>query len=95
MSYVIKSFCCPETQRLHHRLPSRRFRAFERIARRKLLQLDAATELRDLAAPPGNRLEGLRGERKGQHSIRINDQWRVCFVWREGNAYQVEIVDYH
>jgi proteic killer suppression protein len=54
-----------------------------------------ATELRDLAAPPGNRLEALRGERKGQHSIRINDQWRLGFVWREGNAYEVEIVDYH
>ncbi|MGA9989904.1 MAG: type II toxin-antitoxin system RelE/ParE family toxin, partial [Terriglobales bacterium] len=75
--------------------PSRRFQAIERIARRKLRQLDSATELRDLAAPPGNRLEALRGERKGQHSIRINDQWRLGFVWREGNAYEVEIVDYH
>jgi proteic killer suppression protein len=67
----------------------------EQIARRKLRQLDSATELRDLAAPPGNRLEALRGDRKGQHSIRINNQWRLCFVWRVGHADQVEIVDYH
>jgi proteic killer suppression protein len=57
--------------------------------------MESATELRDLAAPPGNRLEALHGDRKGQHSIRINDQWRLCFVWRDGNAYNVEIVDYH
>ncbi len=92
---MIRSFRCAETERLLHRLPSRRFRAVERVARRKLRQLDSATELRDLAAPPGNRLEALRGERKGQHSIRINDQWRLCFVWRDGNAHAVEIVDYH
>ena len=92
---VIKSFRCAETGRLHRRQPSRRFQAIERIVRRKLRQLDSATELRDLAAPPGNRLEALRGERQGQHSIRINGQWRLCFVWREGNAYEVEIVDYH
>jgi proteic killer suppression protein len=65
------------------------------VARRKLRQLDSAAELRDLAAPPGNRLEPLYGNRKGQHSIRINDQWRICFVWRNGDAYEVEIVDYH
>jgi len=92
---VIRSFRCPETKRLHRRQPSRRFRAFEQVARRKLRQLDSATELRDLAAPPGNRLEALRGDRKGQHSIRINNQWRMCFVWRDGNAFDVEIVDYH
>lgn len=92
---MIRSFRCAETERLHHRLPSRRFRAVERAARRKLRQLDSATELRDLAAPPGNRLEALRGDRKGQHSIRINDHWRLCFVWRDGNAHNVEIVDYH
>jgi toxin HigB-1 len=92
---VIKSFRCLETERLHNRHPSRRFRAIERIARRKLVQLDSATELRDLAAPPGNRLETLHGDRKGQYSIRINDQWRVCFTWRDANAYDVEIVDYH
>jgi len=92
---VIRSFRCAETERLHRRQSSRRFRAIEQVSRRKLRQLDGATELRDLAAPPGNRLEALRGERKGQHSIRINDQWRLCFVWQEGNAYDAEIVDYH
>lgn len=91
---MIRSFRCAETGRLHRRQPSRRFRAVERVARRKLRQLDSATDLRGLAAPPGNRLEALRGERKGQHSIRINDQWRLCFVWRDGNAHDVEIVDY-
>jgi proteic killer suppression protein len=64
-------------------------------ANTKLLVLHAATDLRDLMAPPGNRLEKLRGDREGQHSIRINDQYRICFVWRSGDAYQVEIVDYH
>lgn len=71
-----------------------RFRNIERVARRKLLQLHAATDLTSLGIPPGNQLEPLLGERKGQRSIRINDQWRLCFVWNEG-AYQVEIVDYH
>ena len=66
-----------------------------RIGNRKLLQLHNARFLGDLRAPPGNRLEALSGDRMGQHSIRINDQWRVCFVWREGDAYEVEIVDYH
>ena len=92
---MIRSFRCAETERLQRRQSSRRFRAIEQVARRKLRQLDSATELRDLAAPPGHRLEALRGDRKGQHSIRINDQWRVCFVWRDGNAFDVEIVDYH
>jgi toxin HigB-1 len=92
---VIKSFRCAETGRLHRRIASRRFGAIERVARRKLRQLDSAAELRDLAAPPGNRLEPLYGNRKGQDSIRINDQWRICFVWRNGDAYEVEIVDYH
>lgn len=92
---MIRSFRSAETELLHRRERSRRFRDVEAVARRKLRQMDSATELRDLAAPPGNRLEALRGGRKGQHSIRINDQWRVCFVWREGNAYEVEIVDYH
>ena len=92
---MIKTFRCAETHRLHLRQRSRRFRAIERVGQRQLRQLDAATELRDLAAPPGNRLEALRGERRGQHSIRIDDQWRICFVWSEGDAYDVEIVDYH
>jgi len=95
LKLVIKSFRSPETGRLHQRLPSRRFQAVEHIARRKLRQLDSATGLRDLAAPPGNRLEALHRDRAGQYSIRINDQWRLCFVWRDGNAYDVEIVDYH
>ncbi len=77
------------------RLPSRRFGTIQRVALRRLRQLDAAAQLRDLAAPPGNRLEALHGAREGQHSIRINDQWRICFVWQDGNAYDVEIVDYH
>ena len=72
-----------------------KFRNIDRVARRKLLQLHAATELNSLRVPPGNALEALKGERKGQHSIRINDQWRVCFVWNDDGAYQVEIVDYH
>jgi proteic killer suppression protein len=65
------------------------------MARRKLLLIDSAAALHDLAIPPGNRLEALRGDRTGQHSIRINDQYRVCFVWRDGDAFNVEIVDYH
>lgn len=71
-----------------------RFQTIERVALRKLMQLDSATSLRDLGLP-GNRLEALKGNRKGQHSIRINDQYRVCFVWQRGDAYDVEIVDYH
>jgi proteic killer suppression protein len=92
---VIKSFRCPETEKLFHRQASRKFRAIERCALRKLRVLDAANELRDLQLLPGNRLEALRGDRKGQHSIRINDQWRVCFEWKAGDAHSVEIVDYH
>lgn len=92
---MIRSFRDPDTARLAARERSRRFASVERIALRKLRQLDAATELRDLRSPPGNRLEALRGDRAGQHSIRINDQWRLCFVWRNNDAYEVEIVDYH
>ena len=92
---VIKSFNCKDTERLHHRQVVKRFRGIERVALRKLRQLDAATELRDLASPPGNRLEALDGDRKGQHSIRINDQWHICFIWRGCDAHEVEIVDYH
>ena len=72
-----------------------RFRAIERAARRKLLYLSQARTLSDLLVPPGNRLEALKGERRGQHSIRVNDQWRICFRWQDGHAYDVEIVDYH
>lgn len=67
----------------------------ERVARRKLLQLHAVVSLSDLRIPPGNMLESLRGKRKGQYSIRINSQWRICFIWQEDGAYEVEIVDYH
>jgi toxin HigB-1 len=72
-----------------------RFRAIERSALRKLDMLDAAPDIRMLAALPGNRLERLKSDRKGQHSIRVNDQWRICFEWRDGHAYEVGIVDYH
>jgi proteic killer suppression protein len=92
---VIKSFRSKETAQLHARQHVKRFRGFERVAQRKLRQLDITTELRDLASPPGNRLEALKSDREGLHSIRINDQWRICFVWRDGDAYDVEIVDYH
>jgi toxin HigB-1 len=92
---VIKSFRSGETEQLHARQRVDRFRAFERIAQRKLRQLDIAVELDDLRSPPGNHLEALRGNREGQCSIRINDRWRIGFVWRDGDAYDVEIVDYH
>ena len=92
---MIQSFACMDTEALFHSRPVRRFKNLERVARRKLLALHAATELESLRVPPGNRLEALRGNRKGQHSIRINDQWRVCFAWQNDGAYSVEIVDYH
>jgi toxin HigB-1 len=92
---VIQSFGSKETEELFHYRRSRRFRSIERVALRKLLQLHTATELRVLASPPGNQLEALRGNRKGQHSIRINDQWRICFEWRESHCHDVEIVGYH
>jgi len=90
---VIRSFRCTETGRLFRRDSVRRFRTIERSALRKLDMLDAAPDIRTLSALPGNRLERLKGDRKGQYSIRINDQWRICFEWRD--AYEVEIVDYH
>jgi proteic killer suppression protein len=92
---VIRSFKDRSTERLFADEDVPRFRAIERQARRKLLLLDAAGALEDLRSPPGNRLEALRGDRRGQHSIRINDQWRICFIWHEGGAEAVEIVDYH
>jgi toxin HigB-1 len=92
---VIKTFRCKETGRLYQeRVSSKRFRSFEDVAYRKLFQLAHAKELRDLQQAPGNRLEKLGGDRQGQYSIRINDQWRICFTWNEG-AYDVEIIDYH
>ncbi len=80
---------------MFRRLQNRRFGNIGAVARRKLRMLEGAEKLEDLSAVPGNRLEALGGDRKGQHSIRINDQWRICFVWRDGAAEQVEIVDYH
>jgi len=94
-SRKIKSFRPNQTEKLFHDEVVPAFRAFERPARRKLLLLHRAKDLGDLAALPGNRLELLKGDRAGQHSIRINQQWRICFVWREGDAYEVEIVDDH
>jgi proteic killer suppression protein len=91
----IKSFRCPDTQALFERRRSQRFAQFETVARRKLEQLHIAGRIDDLRIPPNNRLEALKGDRKGQYSIRINDQWRVCFTWRGGDAEAVEIVDYH
>jgi proteic killer suppression protein len=93
---MIKSFSCKETKKLFNREFSRKLpQDIQRAARRKLEILDAAEVLQDLRIPPSNRLEKLSGERKGQHSIRINDQWRICFEWRRGDAYNVEIADYH
>ena len=93
---MIKGFRCKETEKLFLRERSPRFSTdVHRMALRKLLLLDAAERLEDLRTPPGNRLEKLTDNRQGQHSIRINDQWRICFRWSEGNAYEVEIADYH
>lgn len=92
---MIRSFACSETVALFDSRPVSRFRNLERVARRNLLQIHAATELVSLRIPPGNQLEALKADRKGQHSIRINYQWRICFVWKTDGAHRVEIVDYH
>jgi proteic killer suppression protein len=92
---MICSFACAETEALFNSRSVSRFRNIERVARRKLLQIHAATEIASLRIPPGNQLEMLKGNRKGQHSIRVNDQWRICFVWKSEGAHNVEIVDYH
>ena len=92
---MIRSFRDARTGKLFNDLDVPGFRSFERVARRKLLYLHQAKRFEDLRVPPGNRLEALRGDRKGQYSIRINDQWRICFKWQDGHAYDVEIVDYH
>ena len=92
---VIRSFRSPDTEKLFQDRDVARFRALERAARRKLLLLHRAVSLQDLRVPPGNRLEQLKGRRKGQHSIRINEQRRICFTWRDGDAFEVEITDYH
>ena len=92
---MIHLFLCSDTEALFASKAVSRFGNVERVARRKLLQLHAATVLASLKIPPGNPLEALKGDRRGQHSIRINDQRRICFVWQENGAYQAEIVDYH
>lgn len=92
---MIVSFKNQETESLFHGISQSRFRSFERVAFRKLKYLAAAHVLGDLRVPPGNRLEALVGDRNGQYSIRINDQWRICFVWSTEGAHDVEIVDYH
>lgn len=93
---MIASFRCKETERIWNEEVSPSFPPeIQRGVRRRLLMVDAATNVTDLRIPPGNRLEALKGDRAGQYSIRVNDQWRICFVWAEGNAHHVELVDYH
>ncbi|MGA3098101.1 MAG: type II toxin-antitoxin system RelE/ParE family toxin [Bryobacteraceae bacterium] len=92
---MIRSFRDAEARKLFDDEFSRKYRAIERVAQRKLTALDEAETLQDLGALPGNHLEALKGDRKGQHSIRINEQYRLCFVWADGDATDVEIVDYH
>lgn len=92
---MIRSFKCKDTEKLFDDLDVKKFRSFSRAARIKLEVLNAAISLQSLRVPPGNRLEQLKGNRTGQYSIRINDQWRICFVWSEENVFDVEIIDYH
>jgi toxin HigB-1 len=92
---VIRTFRDPETERLFNDVFSKRFQAIEKVARRKLYQVHQARSLEDLSTLPGNRLEELKGDRAGQYSIRINDQFRICFIWSEGDASEVEVTDYH
>lgn len=93
---VIRSFADKRTEALFRRQPFKGLPPeLHRAAYRKLVMLDSGVVLKDMAVPPGNRLELLRGDRKGQHSVRINDRWRICFVWLDGNAWNVEVVDYH
>jgi proteic killer suppression protein len=93
---MIQSFRDRESEKVFQRLFSKRLPTdLHRVAVRKLVQINAAEQLDDLRIPPGNRLEKLAGDRKGQYSIRINDQWRICFEWHDGDAFDVEIIDYH
>ena len=92
---MIHSFKCKDTASLFNSEDVRKFKNIERVARRKLLQIHAASLLESLRVPPGNQLEALKKDRAGQHSIRVNDQWHICFEWRDDAAYNVEIVDYH
>ena len=96
LGVMIRSFKCKETEKIFKRTFSRKWaRDVQQLAFRKLRMLNRAMTLNDLRVPPGNRLEKLKGDREGQHSIRINDQWRICFEWQEGDAFNVEITDYH
>jgi proteic killer suppression protein len=93
---VIRSFKCKETERIFKRSYLKKYPVdMQRVALRKLRMLNRAEDLNDLRVPPGNRLEALKGKRKGQHSIRINDQWRICFLWQDKDVFDVEITDYH
>lgn len=92
---MIKTFACNDTRMLFKSFSVKRFKNIEKVAQRKLLMIHAATKLETLRVPPGNRLEALSGNKKGQYSIRINEQWRVCFKWAVDGVYDVEIVDYH
>jgi len=93
---MIEDFRCKETEKIFRREYSRKLPTdIQRVALRKLRMLNRSSTIKDLRVPPGNRLEALSGKRKGEHSIRVNDQWRICFVWRNGGAHDVEIVDYH
>jgi len=93
---MIKSFNCKETEKIFNRKYSKKLpETIQQRALRKLRMLDAADNINDLRVPPGNRLEELSGSRKGQHSIRINNQWRICFEWKNNDAHNVEVVDYH
>ena len=94
--FMIKSFADKETEKVYHQFFSKKLpQSIQRIALRKLIMIDNATQLEDLKIPPANRLEQLRGDRAGQYSIRINDQFRICFRFQDGDAYETEIVDYH
>ena len=92
---MIKNFKCKDTEKLFNDFNVKKFRSISKIARIKLELLNATVSLNSLRIPPGNRLEQLKGKRKGQHSVRINNQWRICFIWRDDDAYDVEIVDYY
>jgi proteic killer suppression protein len=92
---MIRSFADEETEQVFDRRPSRRYATFERVALRKLRQIHSVSSVEELGEPPGNRLEKLKGDRVGLWSLRINDRWRVCFEWKDGDAYEVQIVDYH
>ena len=92
---MIRSFADKDTEQVFHHRHSKRYSAIERVALRKLRQIHIVSAVEELSAPPGNRLERLKRDREGQWSLRINDQYRICFVWRDGDAHEVEIVDYH